>query len=114
MGSALVSIVGIVFFFGAWPTGWTCLGDSGGPNFFRGCVMLLPGSSDAGDTILARLDDALANAHDAIPGAPLAVSGATGIHGGSDADRRPSSTANVGRQLLMRARRCRLAPLPGR
>ena len=37
-------------------------------------VVLLPGSSDAADTVLARLDTALANARDAIPGQPLAVS----------------------------------------
>ena len=37
-------------------------------------VVLLPGSYDAGDAILARLDDALANAPDAVPGQPLAVS----------------------------------------
>ena len=37
-------------------------------------VVLLPGSNDASDTMLARLDDTLANARDALPGRPLAVS----------------------------------------
>lgn len=73
-------------------------------------VVLLPGSYDAGDTILARLDHALANVHSAISGAPLAVSVGRAVIGPDTDEDLPAALARADAAMYaQRLRRLQLA-----